>query len=43
MPEGYPPTMAFWRVSGISGLSGDHGVKVFIPETLGAKYSRETS
>jgi hypothetical protein len=31
--------MAFWRVSGISGLEDDPGVKVFIPETLEAKYS----
>jgi hypothetical protein len=35
--------MIFWRVSGISGLGGDPGVKVFIAETLEAKYSRETS
>jgi hypothetical protein len=35
--------MAFWRVSGISGLAGDPGDKVFIPETLEAKYSKEAS
>jgi hypothetical protein len=40
---GTPPTMVFWRVSGISGLGGDPGVKVLIPDTLEAKYSRETS
>jgi hypothetical protein len=35
--------MIFRRVSGIRGLAGDPGVKVFIPETLEAKYSGETS
>jgi len=31
--------MIFRRVSEISGLGGDPGVKVFIPETLEEKYS----
>jgi hypothetical protein len=32
--------MIFWRISGISGLAGDHGVKILIPEILEAKYSK---
>jgi hypothetical protein len=35
--------MIFGRVSGISGLGGDPGVKVFVSETLEAKYSKEAS
>jgi hypothetical protein len=31
--------MAFGRFSGISGLAGDPGVKILIPEILEAKYS----
>jgi hypothetical protein len=31
--------MAFGRFSGISGLGGDIGVKILIPEILEAKYS----
>jgi hypothetical protein len=34
----HPPTMELSRVSGISGLAGDLGVKVLISETLSAKY-----
>jgi hypothetical protein len=35
--------MAFWRISGISNLGGDPGVKILIPEILEAKYSKEIS
>jgi hypothetical protein len=35
--------MIFWRIFGISGLAGDPGVKILIPEILEAKYSKETS
>jgi hypothetical protein len=35
---GYPPTIIFWMVSGISGLAGDLGIKVLNVETLLAKY-----
>jgi hypothetical protein len=31
--------MIFWRVSGISGLAGDRGVKILKIEILEAKYS----
>jgi hypothetical protein len=37
--EGVPPTMDFWRVSGISGLAGDPGFKILKTEILEAKYS----
>jgi hypothetical protein len=30
--------MIFWRVSGISGLAGDLGVKILKTEILEAKY-----
>jgi hypothetical protein len=31
--------MIFWRVSGISGLEGDLGVKILKTKILSAKYS----
>jgi hypothetical protein len=35
--------MDFGKISGIRGLGGDPGVKIFIPNILEAKYSKETS
>jgi hypothetical protein len=35
---GVPPSPRFSKISGISGLAGDPGVKILIPEILEAKY-----
>jgi len=35
---GVPPSPLFSKISGISGLAGDPGVKILIPEILEAKY-----
>ena len=38
LQPGVPPSPLFSKISGISGLAGDPGVKILIPKILEVKY-----